>query len=63
MGPEVPAAALAIQAYQDSQLEEHELAATRITIDLDAEESTCPACLGTIPKGATRCPECKLRLG
>lgn len=32
-------------------------------IDLDANEATCPACSGTIPKGAVMCPECGLRIG
>jgi predicted amidophosphoribosyltransferase len=40
-----------------------ELAAADAVIDLDADESTCPACTGTIPRGAARCPECGLRLG
>lgn len=30
-------------------------------VDLDAEASTCPACSGDVPKGAERCPSCRLR--
>lgn len=33
------------------------------TIDLDAAANACPACGGTIARGATRCPSCKLRIG
>lgn len=53
----------AIEEHQNAGLSEVELAAASMTIDLDAEQSTCPACLGTIPHGARRCPECGLRLG
>jgi hypothetical protein len=37
--------------------------AARHVIDLDAESSQCPACMAEIPRGATRCPDCLLRLG
>ncbi|MEZ5973285.1 MAG: hypothetical protein R3F33_03410 [Planctomycetota bacterium] len=40
-----------------------ELAAAQAVIDLDAEQNSCPACLGPIPGGATRCPGCGLRFG
>ena len=40
-----------------------EQAAADAVIDLDADENSCPACLGTIPKQAPRCPSCGLRLG
>ncbi len=40
-----------------------ERAAADATIDLDAEESGCPACGGTIPQGARQCPECGLVFG
>jgi hypothetical protein len=30
-------------------------------VDLDAESTTCPACSGTVPRGAERCPSCRLR--
>lgn len=33
------------------------------TVDLDSDAATCPACLGALPRGATRCPGCLLRLG
>jgi uncharacterized paraquat-inducible protein A len=30
-------------------------------VDLDAEQTTCPACLHTFaPKGHSRCPDCGL---
>lgn len=35
-------------------------AATAI-VDLDADQTTCPACLASVPHGATRCPGCLLR--
>jgi hypothetical protein len=34
------------------------------TADLDAEETSCPACLTTFrTAGVTRCPECGLNFG
>ena len=63
MGHEATLATEAIQAHQDKQLDEEVLEHTRVTIDLDAEESTCPACFGAIPQGSQRCPSCKLRIG
>ena len=40
-----------------------ELTAADAVIDLDADQNGCPACGGTIPGGARRCPECGLRIG
>lgn len=37
------------------------LAAASLVVDLDAEESTCPACEGRVPGSAPRCPSCGLR--
>ena len=45
-----------------AQASEAELAANAATVDLDAEEFTCPACSSVFPR-APRCPECGLRLG
>jgi len=38
-------------------------AASRIVIDPDAPETTCPACLTTFATGPSSCPECGLGLG
>jgi hypothetical protein len=38
-------------------------AASRIVIDPDAAETTCPACLTTFATGPKQCPECGLGLG
>jgi hypothetical protein len=38
-------------------------AASRIVIDPDARETTCPACLTTFTTGPSACPECGLGLG
>lgn len=38
-------------------------AAASHVIDLDAAESSCPACTATIPAGKLRCPDCGLRFG
>ncbi|MDA0948136.1 MAG: hypothetical protein O2799_06430 [Planctomycetota bacterium] len=43
-------------------MDEEELRAAEAVVDLDADASSCPACLGTIPRGQGRCPECGLRL-
>jgi hypothetical protein len=37
------------------------LAAASRVVDLDAEESACPACEEPVPGGARRCPGCGLR--
>jgi hypothetical protein len=37
-------------------------AASRIVIDPDAPETTCPACLTTFATGPASCPECGLGL-
>jgi hypothetical protein len=37
-------------------------AASRIVIDPDAPETTCPACLTTFATGPATCPECGLGL-
>jgi len=38
-------------------------AADAITIDPDAAEQTCPACLTRFATGPTECPECGLCIG
>ena len=38
--------------------------AAETVADLDAEETTCPACQTVFPTaGVTRCPECDLNFG
>jgi hypothetical protein len=56
-------AARTLQEYSYAQMDEVERKAAEVTIDLDADESTCPACMGTIPKGSSLCPSCGLRIG
>jgi len=34
-----------------------------MAIDLDAEETTCPACMATFKPNIPMCPECGLRFG
>ncbi len=41
---------------------DEERRAADAVVDLDADASECPACLGTIPRGQGRCPGCGLRL-
>jgi hypothetical protein len=38
-------------------------AASRIVIDPEAAETTCPACLTTFATGPQTCPECGLTIG
>ncbi len=59
---EAPRAIEVIQAHMNEGLDEAAIRATRAVVDLDAEESTCPACEATIPQGTPRCPGCGLRL-
>lgn len=40
---------------------QEDVAASDLTVDLDAEQTTCPACLGLVPGGSARCPSCGLR--
>ena len=41
---------------------DEERRAADAVVDLDADASECPACLGKIPRGQDRCPGCGLRL-
>lgn len=41
---------------------EEERRAADASIDLEADTNSCPACLGQIPRGQGRCPDCGLRL-
>ncbi|GEM_PF-1534961 len=60
---DVPAAMGALRARADAELDDAGRRATSTVIDLEAEQNTCPGCFGTLPQGATRCPECGLRFG
>lgn len=56
----------ALQVWSDEELHASipDAAVRRLAtslVDLDAEASTCPACAGTVPMGAERCPSCRLR--
>jgi hypothetical protein len=39
------------------------LAAASSVVDLDAEQTACPACMEPMPGGSSRCPGCGLRFG
>jgi len=52
-----------LQAHWDSELSEVERKAQQATVDLDADEATCPACESLMPGGSMRCPACGLRFG
>ncbi|MDP6739255.1 MAG: hypothetical protein QF404_04490 [Planctomycetota bacterium] len=60
---DAPAAISALRVQADSELDEAGRRSSSTVIDLEAEENTCPGCFGTIQQGATRCPECGLRVG
>jgi len=65
-GPDVVAASAAIEAIADAELSEAIPDAevrrqATLVVDLDAEETTCPACLTVVPGGSSRCPSCRLR--
>ena len=66
--PDIPEAVQLLQAQEEAELSRIDTdgAASRAAshlIDLDADAATCPACLGSIPKGRLRCPGCGLRIG
>jgi predicted amidophosphoribosyltransferase len=44
-------------------LSDVERMATELVVDLDAAETTCPACLTPFAPSAARCPSCGLRFG
>ena len=65
--PDIPDAVEILQAEEANELArlDHDGSVARAAehvIDLDAESSTCPACMGEIPRGKFRCPSCGLRL-
>jgi len=64
---DVPAAAEVFDRDWRSGLDDSQIAAleaaSRVVIDPDAPETTCPACLTTFPTGPSACPECGLGLG
>jgi len=51
-----------LDSWFDAGLDEEARIMASSVIDLDASESTCPACTGTIPQGSSRCPSCGLRI-
>lgn len=58
---QIAAAGAVLRQHEEQGLSEDELRAANTIADLDAEQTTCPACQGTIPGGVVRCPECGLR--
>ena len=60
---DVSAATSALRAKANAELDELGRRSSSTVIDLEAEENTCPGCFGKIQQGATRCPECGLRIG
>lgn len=57
----MPAARLLEESWRAGATEA-EIAASEASIDLEAEEFSCPACGASFPK-AGRCPGCGLNLG
>jgi len=57
--------AMAVErAHQDRMLAREGMRLQEHVADLDAEETTCPACLTPFrTQGVTRCPECGLKFG
>lgn len=52
------------QRHLDDEARRQGLPVRDAVVDLDAEETQCPACLTTFStKGVTRCPECGLNFG
>lgn len=60
-GRDVDLAQAAIEDDFLSGLDEAGRAAAQSTIDLDAEENSCPACGGPLTGLPERCPSCGLR--
>jgi len=57
---------LAVEVVQDrwrSGLDPEQSAQADLAIDLDAEETVCPACLTKFKPDVPMCPECGLRFG
>lgn len=61
---DVEAAARVVNRQWGSELSDTERNSAGLTVDLDAEETTCPACMATFrPADAEgRCPDCGLAL-
>ena len=49
--------------YQDAHLTDEERQAAHTVVDLDADESSCPACQTAFDPKLGRCPECGLNFG
>lgn len=68
-GADAQRAARALDEHWYAGLDEDARAASTALVDLDADETACPACGASLPggpdrpAGALRCPECGLRLG
>ena len=66
-GSEVERARAVLQEFHDQGLTDAERAAANLVVDLDAEETTCPACLTTFATAGVgsdgQCPDCGLFLG
>jgi hypothetical protein len=52
-----------IQDQWRAGLSPEEAAAAELVVDLDAEETTCPACLTAFRPDVLSCPGCGLRFG
>jgi len=52
-----------IQDQWKAGLSPEEAAAAELVVDLDAEETTCPACLTAFRPDVLACPGCGLRFG
>ncbi|MFT7678054.1 MAG: putative amidophosphoribosyltransferase [Planctomycetota bacterium] len=57
------AAGQALHSAERAGMSAAEQTAADASIDLDADENSCPACMDPIPKGSRSCPSCGLRLG
>ena len=52
------------QQHLDAMTRQQGMPVRDIVLDLDAEETQCPACLTTFATaGVTRCPDCGLNFG
>jgi hypothetical protein len=60
---DAPSAARIVHGLWGRELDPSALAAAAQSIDLDAQEATCPACGSSFAPDLARCPGCGLRFG
>ena len=60
---QLPAAGKALTEHWAKDVPDAAGCASEVTIDLDADQASCPACSASFEVGLSHCPGCGLRIG